>query len=118
MRVKLDENLPAELADDLRQLGHEVDSVASEGLTGRPDSTVARAARKARRVLFTLDKGLGDIRRFPPRLYDGIVIFRLSSNGRTNTRHAVLSALSILGSQRQFAGRLFVVTENGLRVRR
>lgn len=31
MRVKRDENLPAELVEDLRALGHDVDSVLSEG---------------------------------------------------------------------------------------
>jgi CRISP-associated protein Cas1 len=35
MRIKLDENLPAELADDLRRLGHLVDTVADEGLEGQ-----------------------------------------------------------------------------------
>jgi hypothetical protein len=32
MRIKLDENLPAELAEDLRHLGHLVDTVTDEGL--------------------------------------------------------------------------------------
>src|SRR5712691_4918538 len=41
MRVKLDENLPAELAEDLRRLGHVVDTVADEGLQGQPDPLVA-----------------------------------------------------------------------------
>jgi hypothetical protein len=53
MRIKLDENLPAELADDLRRLGHVVDSVTDEGLAGRADSLVADAApRTAMPVLF------------------------------------------------------------------
>jgi Domain of unknown function (DUF5615) len=56
MRIKLDENLPAELADDLRQLGHLVDTVADEGLEGRADPVVADAARTARRCLFSLDR--------------------------------------------------------------
>lgn len=59
MRIKLDENLPAELGDDLRGLGHDVDSVVTERLAGRPDSVVVTAARKADRILFTLDKGIG-----------------------------------------------------------
>ena len=35
MKIKLDENLPARLATALRQLGHEVDTVPSEGLAGQ-----------------------------------------------------------------------------------
>jgi predicted nuclease of predicted toxin-antitoxin system len=46
---KVDENLPVELADDLRGLGHGSDTVAVE------------AARAEGRVLLTLDKGIADI---------------------------------------------------------
>jgi len=55
MNVKLDENLPAELADILRSMGHDADTVHSEGLAGSKDAAVAEAARAGGRVLFTLD---------------------------------------------------------------
>jgi predicted nuclease of predicted toxin-antitoxin system len=58
MRLKLDENLPAELVEDLRALGHDADSVESQGLAGKPDTVIADAARRSDRVLVTLDKGL------------------------------------------------------------
>ncbi len=118
MRLKLDESLPAELAEDLRALGHDVDSVVSEGLASQPDLTIARAARQARRVLLTLDKGIGDIRRFPPRSYAGLVVFRLSRKGRKHVRRAVLDALPHLTVRQRFAGRLFIVTESAVRLRR
>jgi hypothetical protein len=35
VKFKLDENLPAELASDLRVLGRQGDTVFEEGLTGR-----------------------------------------------------------------------------------
>ncbi len=53
MRFKLDENLPRELADDLRRLGHDPDSIVEEGLSGAKDRTVLQAARTAGRVLLT-----------------------------------------------------------------
>ena len=37
MRFKLDENLPVELVTDLRDLGHDADTVADEGLRGAAD---------------------------------------------------------------------------------
>ena len=117
MRIKLDENLPVELVEDLQALGHEVDSVVSEGLAGQPDSIVADAARRRHRVLFTLDKGLGDIRRFPPRRHSGVVLFRLSSRGRGAVRKAVLGSLPRIDGGR-VAGRLLVVTEGSIRARR
>jgi len=118
VRIKLDENLPVELVEDLQALGHEVDSVVSEGLAGQPDSIVADAARRRHRVLFTLDKGLGDIRRFPPRRHSGVVLFRLSSSrGRGAVRKAVLGSLPRIDGGR-VAGRLLVVTEGSIRARR
>ena len=55
MRFKLDENLPVELVTDLRDLGHDADTVADEGLRGAADPAVVGAASAADRILFTLD---------------------------------------------------------------
>lgn len=118
MRLKLDENLPAELVEDLQAFGHDVDSVVSEGLASQPDIAVVRAARQVRRVLLTLDKGIGDMRRFPPRSYAGLIVFRLSRKGRKHVRRAVLDALPRLMMHRRFVGRLFIVTESAVRLRR
>jgi predicted nuclease of predicted toxin-antitoxin system len=116
VRLKLDESIPAELADDLAALGHDVDSVQGEGLTGVSDARVAASARAADRVLLTLDKGLGDIRRFPPRRYAGIVLFRLEQKGRGAVREAVLRLFPRVGST-PLAGRLIVVTPSSIRTR-
>jgi predicted nuclease of predicted toxin-antitoxin system len=116
MRIKLDENLPAELVDDITGRGHDVDSVEAEGLAGQPDPLVAAAARRARRAPFTLDKGIADVRRLPPRRYGGIVLFRLRQRGRASVRRAVLEALPHLPSR--LAGRLVVITESAVRIRR
>ncbi len=37
MKIKLDENLPLQLARALQNLGHDVHTTSSEGLTGRAD---------------------------------------------------------------------------------
>ena len=51
MRFKLDENLPGELVTDLRDLGHDADTVAGEGLRGAADPAVMDAASAADRIL-------------------------------------------------------------------
>ena len=66
MKVKLDENLPAELLDDLRAAGHEADTVRDEALAGAPDAVVLGRVRDDRRVLLTLDKGIANVRAYPP----------------------------------------------------
>jgi predicted nuclease of predicted toxin-antitoxin system len=118
MRIKLDENLPAELADDLHRLGHFVDTVANEGIEGCPDRLVADAAQRARRCLFTLDKGLGDIRRYSPHAYYGIVLFRFKVVGRKAVRRAVLELLPQIERRQPLRGQLLVVSESAMRIRK
>lgn len=50
MRLKLDEDLPTVLVDDLAELGYEVDTAVSEGLTGHEDPEVWSGAQAAGRV--------------------------------------------------------------------
>ncbi len=40
MKFKIDENLPAEIAVDLRAAGHQADTVSDEGLTGAVDPAI------------------------------------------------------------------------------
>ena len=49
MKIKLDENLPDRLVAVLTGLGHNVDTVRTEQLTGGADPDVWRAAQAAQR---------------------------------------------------------------------
>jgi predicted nuclease of predicted toxin-antitoxin system len=40
MKIKLDENLPTRLVPLPAKLGHQVDTVSDEGLTGKTDNDV------------------------------------------------------------------------------
>jgi hypothetical protein len=40
MKFKVDENLPAEIAVDLRGSGHDADTVFDQGLVGSPDTVI------------------------------------------------------------------------------
>jgi predicted nuclease of predicted toxin-antitoxin system len=55
MKIKLDENLPTSLKDALSRLGHDVDTVPEEALSGRDDATVWSAAQSGERFLITQD---------------------------------------------------------------
>ena len=116
MRFKIDENLPAELVDDLRSAGHESDTVADEGLTGSPDSVILETVRKEEMILLTLDKGIGDLRNYPPEHYLGIVLFRSPTQGRGSVLTFVRRYMGSL-YQIDLAGHLVVVTESGVRIR-
>jgi len=116
MKFKIDENLPAELVADLQILGQEADTVWAEGLAGDPDSTVLQRARSEQRAVLTLDKEIGDIRRFPPADFPGIVLFRPGRIGRRAVLAFVRRYLPALLTI-DLDGRLVVITEREVRIR-
>lgn len=114
MRIKLDENLPARLADFLLDLGHDVDSVPSEGLQGRNDSDVWQATEKTRRFLITQDLDFSDLRQFVPGTHHGILLLRL----RRPTRKLLFERVRVLFETEEPAsweGSFIVATESKLR---
>lgn len=81
MRIKLDENLSQRLRIVLEGLGHDTDTVVSEQLSGSPDVHVLKAAVLTDRLLFTLDTGFLDLKKYPPESHKGIVVVRPPTQG-------------------------------------
>jgi len=116
VKFKLDENLPAELVTDLRQLGHDADTVTGEKLCGASDPKVLQAAKAAGRILLTLDKGIANLQRYPVNEHAGVVLFRPDTLGR----HAVLGFVRERLSETlnlDLNGRLVIVSANRIRTR-
>jgi predicted nuclease of predicted toxin-antitoxin system len=116
MKFKLDENLPLEIADAFQDAGHEIDSVQSEGLTGASDLKILYHVQIENQILLTMDKGIADIRLFPPSQYPGIVLFRPATSGRGEVLRFVQQALPDLLST-DMTGRLVVISPRGIRSR-
>ncbi|MEZ4269659.1 MAG: DUF5615 family PIN-like protein [Myxococcota bacterium] len=117
MRFKLDENLPASLIPLLEALGHEVDSVRDEGLTGEPDATVFVEAQKAGRALITQDLDFSDIRAFAPGTHAGLVLVRLASPGRRALLERLVQAFDQEDAE-SWARSFVVITDQKVRIRR
>lgn len=83
MRIKLDENLPGRLVSLLTHLGHDVDTVPAEGIAGKDDDIVWRAAQADRRFLITQDLDFSDVRKYAPGTHHGLLLVRLPKPGRT-----------------------------------
>jgi predicted nuclease of predicted toxin-antitoxin system len=77
VKIKLDENIPASAAPRLAALGFDVDTVLSEGLTGKTDSEVWAAAQADERLLVTQDLDFSDARVFAAGTHAGLFIVRL-----------------------------------------
>lgn len=116
MKFKVDENLPAEIKGDLQAAGHDAETVADEGLAGAPDPQLAQVVQRENRVLLTMDKGIGDVRKYPPDQYAGIILFRPATYGRGATLAFVRRHLSAILSA-TLNGHLLVVSDAGIRIR-
>ena len=117
MKFKLDENLPIDLARVLGGLGHDVDTVPQEALTGRPDSVVWACAQEAERILITQDMDFSDIRRFAPGTHNGILLVRLVNPSRRGLVDRV-GSLFLNEPIEEWHGSVVVITDRKVRVSR
>ncbi|HTY98464.1 MAG TPA: DUF5615 family PIN-like protein [Rhodocyclaceae bacterium] len=117
MRVKLDENLPASLAAELRRLGHEADTVPDEGLAGQEDGRIWGAAQGEGRFLITQDLDFSDLRRFAPGTHAGLLLVRLRSPSVPALKELVLR-LFLDSRCEQWNACFVVATDHKLRIKR
>ena len=116
MKIKLDENLPASLAETLRQAGHDTDTVPGEGLTGQPDPVVWQAAQKSGRLLITQDLDFSDIHQYRPGTHHGILLIRLAEPSCSQLLMCI-SRLIQTEDLESWSGCFVVATERKVRIR-
>ena len=117
MQFKLDENLRAEVGELFWQRGYEVATVYDQGLRGREDHEIAKVCRSEGRILVSLDLDFSDIRMFPPENYPGLIVLRLRAKGRSAVWNVLQGVLAHL-DQEPIVGRLWIVDERRIRIRR
>ncbi len=117
MKVKLDENIPERLAAVLQSAGHDVDTVASEGLKGKPDGDVWHAAQREERFLITQDLDFSDLREFKPGGHMGILLVRLREPGADALVTRISDVVRDEGLE-SFSRCFVVLTDRKLRIRR
>lgn len=117
MKVKLDENLHIGLVEVFTPGGHDVETVADEGLLGADDATVSRAAAAEDRLIITLDRGFGDLRLYPPGAHAGILVLRLNDHSLPGVKAALERLLQDVALV-DLAGCVAVFRDGDLRIRR
>ncbi|HMO26416.1 MAG TPA: DUF5615 family PIN-like protein, partial [Tepidisphaeraceae bacterium] len=115
LRIKVDENLPDEVADLFRQAGHDAMTVADQRLAGKPDQRVSEIARSEGRALVSLDLDFADVRVYPPGRYPGLIVLRLAVQSKPRVLEVIARALPALASQ-PVAGRLWIIDERSIRI--
>lgn len=115
MKIKLDENMPAMLAENLLAFGHDVQTVPQEGLSGFADPEVWAAAQREERFLITQDLDFSNIRQFAPGTHHGILLVRLRVPGRLALAQAVTRLFAVEHVE-TWRGCFVVLTERKLRI--
>jgi predicted nuclease of predicted toxin-antitoxin system len=84
VRFLVDESAGPEVAELLKQLGHNAKFAAEVGLIGHSDEDVFAVAWRDKRVIVTHDSDFLDDRRFPPHRNPGVIVVRPGSDGHNS----------------------------------
>ena len=117
MKIKLDENLPARLGNQLSAAGHDTDTVQGEDLSGQLDDKVWQAAQDAGRFFITQDLDFSDLRKYQPGKHHGLLLVRLANP----SRRALIERVNTLFTTEDvegWRGCFVVATERKIRIRR
>ena len=116
MKFKTDENLPLDVTNMIKRLGHDCLSVRDQNLGGCSDVELIEICSSENRILVTLDLDFSDIRRYAPNNYAGIIVIRDAI--QTIPRLIELTSRAIFLLQTEpIVGLLWIVEESQVRIR-
>src|SRR5882724_5895350 len=91
-------------------------TVPEQKLSGAPDKTIFQVCASERRVLVTLDRDFGQVRRFPPKQTAGIAVLELGAPATATLLHNRLREFLALAASRPIDGELWIVEAGRVRV--
>jgi predicted nuclease of predicted toxin-antitoxin system len=116
MKLLVDQDVYAATARFLLDLGHDVITVASIGLSRAQDQEILRVAREQNRILVTRDRDFGNLV-FVKALGAGVIYLRVLPS-TLNAVHAELEKVLSLHSEQELTHAFVVVEPGGHRIRR
>ncbi len=117
MKIKLDENLRKSALVLLRGAGYEAERPLEEGLSGYPDEQIWDFVLNQGMFFITLDVDFSDVRKFPPGTHPGILVLRLSKQGREVVKQTVSKIIKEYTLE-TLKGSLAIADEYRTRIRR
>jgi len=116
VRLKLDENLGKRAAELCRTAGHDVATVAAEGLCSADDPKILAVCLQEERCLVTLDIGFGNPLLYKPSHYLGLAVLRPPD--RACPSHLVDAVKTLLQAleREPIKGKLWIVQIGRVRV--
>ena len=116
-RLKVDENLPNEVAELLIEPGCDALTVHNQGWQGTADDELWARVQGEQRWLVTADKEFADLRRYPPGSHAGLILLRSSDESRADYLRLAGTMLQRIDLG-EMAGAVVVVSRRGVRIRR
>ncbi len=117
VRVKVDEDLPTDIAHLVRAAGYDADTVYAQGHSGTPDDKLWPLVQQDQRMLLTADKGFANAQAYPPGSHAGVILFRLpreSRAGYIRLAQFLLAQVDLV----DIAGAIVIVSPDAIRIRR
>jgi predicted nuclease of predicted toxin-antitoxin system len=115
MKFKIDENLPVEVVELLKDNGHDAMGVFEQSLSGAPDTRIAEICQKETRALMTLDTDFSDIRTYPPDKFYGLIVLRVKRHDKPHVLSVVNRLIDMLLKE-PLVRRLWIVEEGRVRI--
>ena len=116
-RLKVDENLPREIAELLNTHGYDAVTVLDQGWSGMADDDLWQRVQAEKRWLVTADKEFADLRLYPPGTHAGVILMRSDEGGLEDYLQLSGTAIERLDLD-EIAGAVVVVSKRGVRIRR
>lgn len=117
IRVKVDEDLPRQVAELFAACGHDAVTVVMQGWQGLADEALWPRVQQEERWLVTADKGFADLRVSLPGGHAGILLFWLDEESRRGYLELTQTALDRLSFE-ELTSSIIVVTRRGIRIRK
>jgi predicted nuclease of predicted toxin-antitoxin system len=116
-QVKIDEDLPAQIANLAAARNYDAATVVGQGWQGASDEDLWPRLQHEGRWLITADKGFADLRQHPAGSHAGVILLRAHEESRRAYLELAAIALDRLNLE-ELAGAVVVVTHRGVRIRR
>ena len=116
MKIFTDECVYKITAALLRSWGHDVLTAQEAGLAGSSDNEILAYALKHERVLLTIDMDFSNIRHYPPKSHQGIIVAKMRPRNMDEV-HKVLEHLVANLETETLSQSLVIVDSNKYRIR-
>jgi predicted nuclease of predicted toxin-antitoxin system len=115
VKLKLDENRGSRGVELFRRAGHDISTVAQQGLCSASDKRLLEVCLSEKRCLVTLDLEFGNPLIFRPEDYSGIALLRLPPSPTPHDLFDAVNTLIAGLARKEIEGRLWIIQRGRIR---